>query len=133
MNRSIATTLAALTLLMGCGRGSNSSPEQVAIRWRWAYEKGDFSTAWDLEGPELQAPAGREVGIAALKRDYKPPTADHQVVAIKAARTVKDTTDPKNTFVFVYLQVTERAYPPSQETVTLRRVGGGWRVAKWQP
>ncbi|HVW31606.1 MAG TPA: hypothetical protein VHL53_03610 [Acidimicrobiia bacterium] len=133
MNRLIAATLAALTLLMGCGRGSGPSPEQVAVKWRWAFEKGDAATEWELRAPGTRGSEDRAAGIAFLRSLYKPLTPDHQVVAIKATRTVKDTSDPKNTFVFLYLQVTERAYPPGQETVTLRKVGGAWRVAKWQP
>jgi|GEM_PF-4340761 len=124
--------LALTTILMGCGN-SGESADKVALHWRRAVAIGDFNTQWDLEAPELHASAGREIGIAVLKRDYKQATPDHQVVDIKALRTVKDTTDTKDQFVFVYLQVTERAYPSSQETVTLRKVSGAWRVAKWEP
>ncbi|HVW31601.1 MAG TPA: hypothetical protein VHL53_03585 [Acidimicrobiia bacterium] len=109
-------------------------PERVAIRWRQAFENGDFETRWDLETTEKRGPVTQKAStIASEKNAYKPATPDHQVVAIKATRTVKATTDPKNRFVFVYLQVTERDYPPRQETVTLRKVGGAWRVAKWEP
>jgi hypothetical protein len=126
--------LAAATLLMGCGGGGGGqSPEQVATKWRLAYAKGDFETTVDLEAPELHAQNGRAAAIAFEKSLYKPPTPDHQVVAVKAVRTVKDSTDQKNQYVFVYLQVTERDYPAEQETVTLRKVSGAWRVAKWQP
>jgi len=132
LRHTFAITLAAVALLAGCG-SSGEPADKVALHWRRAVATGDFNSQWDLEAPELHAPAGREIGIAALKRDYKPPTPDHQVVDIKTLRTVKDTTDTKNQYVFVYLQVTERAYPPGQETVTLCKVSGAWRVAKWEP
>ncbi|MGH9011387.1 MAG: hypothetical protein ACRDYF_16305 [Acidimicrobiia bacterium] len=51
---------------------------------------------------------------------------------VEVARTVKDDTQ-KEDFVFVYLRVTERDYGSHDEVVTLRRVGGDWRVAKWEP
>lgn len=105
----------------------------VAVRWRAAHDNGDFDTQWDLEAPELHASAGRQVAVAALKRDYQPPTPDHQIVSVNAVRTVDDTTDQKDKYVFVYLDAKPRDYPVHHEIVTLRKVDGAWRVAKWQP
>jgi hypothetical protein len=134
MNRRLLpVTLVALNLLIACGGGGGESPEKVAVGWRMAFEKGDAATEWDLEAPGTRGSEDRAAGIAFLKSQYKPQTPDHQVVAVKATRTVKDTTDQQDKYVFVYLQVKERDYPAQQETVTLKKVGSAWRVAKWQP
>ena len=133
LRHTFVLALTAMALLAGCGR-SGDSPEKVALHWRQAIETGDFETRWNLEAPEKRGPATDKTSTIVSERSaYKPATPDHQVVDIKALRTVKDTTDTKDQYVFVYLQVTERAYPPRQETVTLRKVSGAWRVAKWEP
>lgn len=125
--------LFALVAATACGGDSRSSPKDVAIKWRTADLKGDFDTSWPLEAPEMAGPVEQKAATIAGRRErFKPVPPGHEVTDIEATKTVEDDTQ-KEDFVFVYLLVTEREYGSHDETVTLRRVDGVWRVAKWEP
>lgn len=123
----------ALVAPAACGRDSRATPKDVAIKWRTADLKGDFETSWPLEAPELAGPAEQKAATIAGRRErFKPVPPGHEVTDIEAIKTVEDETQ-KEDFVFVYLRVTKREYGSDDEVVTLRRVDGDWRVAKWEP
>lgn len=126
--------LLSFVLASACGGGGGPSPEKVATQWRQAFEEGEFGTAWDLRDPQQREGKSRADYIASSEksRALAPITPDHEVTDVEVARTVNDDTQ-KEDFVFVYLRVTERDYGSHDEVVTLRRVDGDWRVAKWEP
>lgn len=126
--------LLAFALVGACGGDGALSPQEVATKWRLAFKKGDFGTAWDLRDPKQRGGKGRAAYIASSRESRKtaPITPDHEVTDIEVTKTVEDNTQ-KEDFVFVYLRVTTRDYGSDEEIVTLRQVDGDWRVAKWEP
>ena len=123
-----------LAVLVGCGGGGRPSAEKVALRWRQALEKGDYETTWDLEGPNLRAPAGKAAAIADRKerRFGQPLSPGAAAVSIKALRTASDPDHPAD--VLVYLQVdTKDPDRTHQESVGLSKIGGSWRVQRSEP
>jgi len=125
---------AVLAVLAGCGGGGGPSAEKVALRWRQALEKGDYDTTWDLEGPNLRAPAGKAADIATRKKDRfgQPLTPERAAVSIKPLRTAGDTEHPGD--VWVYLQVTTKdAAQSHQEAIGLSKISGAWRVQRREP
>jgi hypothetical protein len=124
-----------LTVLAGCGSGGGGpSAEKVALRWRQALEKGDYETTWELEGPNLRAPAGKAVDIATRKKDRfgQPLSQGAAAVSIKPLRTADDPDHPGD--VLVYLQVnTKDPDRTHQESVGLSKVSGAWRVQRSEP
>lgn len=128
-----ALLLGLILTITGCGGGGGGpTPRKVATQWRQAFEEGDFGTAWDLRDPQQRGGRADYVASSKKARALAPTTPDHEVIDIEATRTAKDETR-KEDFVFVYLRVTKRDYGPNDEVVTLRRVDGAWRVAKWEP
>jgi hypothetical protein len=121
-------------VLVGCGGGGAPSAEKAALRWRQALEKGDYDTTWDLEGPNLRAPAGKAVDIATRKKDRfgQPLSPDRAALSIKALRTATDPDHPGD--LWVYLQVnTKDAAQSHQEAVGLSKISGSWRVQRSEP
>jgi hypothetical protein len=124
----------ALAVLVGCGGGGGPSAENVALRWRQALEKGDYETTWDLEGPNLRAPAGKAVDIATRKKDRfgQPLSPGAAAVSMKALRTGPDVDYPGE--VWVYLQVqTKDPDRTHQEAIGLAKINGTWRVQRREP
>lgn len=119
----------------GCGGNDSPSPDKVAVQWRTAEFNGDFSTAWDLSAPEWRGNQDKAASVAAdeeIRRNKPPRPPGDELADIKVTRTVEDDTQ-KEDFVFVYLRLTDKEGDVDDEVVTLRRVDGDWRVAKWEP
>jgi hypothetical protein len=134
-HRPGATILAVvLAVLVGCGGGGGPSAEKIALRWRQALEKGDYETTWDLEGPNMRAPAGKAVDIATRQKDRfgQPLSPERAAVSIKALRMASDPDHPGD--VWVYLQVNTKDTAQShQEAVGVSKIGGSWRVQRREP
>jgi hypothetical protein len=133
--RATTLLLAFGLVATACGGNGGPSPDKVATQWRSAYEKRDFGKTWEFEDPARRGDKGKAAYVASSEELYKndkPIPPGHEVTDIEVTRTVEDDTQ-KEDFVFVYLRVTTRDFGSHQEVVTLRRVGGDWRVAKWEP
>lgn len=133
----LAAVLLAALAVTACGGDNNGPPAgQVAIQWRTADFNGDFEASWALEAPELAGPADKKASVIdgreVARKDRPAPGPGNELADIKVVRTVEDDTQ-KEDFVFVYLRLTEKDGDSDEEVVTLRRVDGVWRVAKWEP
>lgn len=134
--RRVGAGLALALALTACGGDDGPSPGDVTIKWRFAEDKGDFQTSWALEAPERAGPPEKKAATIAgreERRKNRPPRPPGDELAdVEVTRTVEDDTQRED-FVFVYLRVTEKDGDSRDEIVTLRRVKGKWRVAKWEP
>lgn len=131
-----ALLLGLILTITGCGGGaSGTSAGEVAVRWRTAEANGDFGTSWDLEAPEWRGNQPKAENVAAdqeIRRNKPPIPPGEKFAKVEATRTVKDDTREED-FVFVYLRITNKQSDINDQVVTLRRVEGAWRVAKWEP
>jgi len=126
--------VAALAVMAGCSGGGGPSATQVAVRWRSAIEKGDYATAWDLEGPNLRAPAGKTVEVKTRNEDRfgQPQSPGAAAVTIKALQTAPDGDHPGETKVYLQVQTKDQARN-HDEAVGLAKISGAWRVQRREP
>ena len=135
--RRLHTTVLAIVLavLVGCGGGGGGpSPQKVALQWRQGLEKGDYDTTWNLEGPNLRAPAGKAVDIATRTKDRfgQPLSPERAAVSIKPVRTIDDPDHPGDRLVYLEVNTKDPAQS-HQESVGLSKISGAWRVQRSEP